>query len=232
MSEAHSSSTVTSHAASASSSSDDDPPPDLHALLRKKGRKTRLPVRRMFVLRAGTLYNFRNPKADAPSWKVALAGAVVGLDPRTLRIVVLLNPHRTLVLYADSPQQASQWTEALARAAAFERGPDTSTTSRGSSGSSTAWDADTANNNNIAEIRTMTSFVDDEDSDWRKGARHPDFGLPPQDLALDVPENDNWDSFRSFAKLHIRTATGPDAIRERVAMGLAQPRYGDAVAYA
>lgn len=221
MSEAHSSSsTVTSHSNSNSNCNlrgrdeDEDLPKELFALLRKKGRKTRMPVRRMFVLRDGTLYNFKTCKAKTASWKLALAGAVVGLDPRTLRIVVLLNGERTLVLYAETAEQASVWTEALARAADVDGGG-----SRCSRGSSAAWETD-----NIAEIRTMSSFVDDEEGPYGE------YSVPVQDVGGggggggddDVPENENWDSFRSFAKLHIRTGRGTDAMRERLRMGLAQ----------
>lgn len=67
------------------------------------------------------------------------------MDPRRLRIVVLLHGQRTLVLYAESAEQAREWTVALAKAADLE------------AASVDDWrDADP---HGVVEVTSMRSFV-------------------------------------------------------------------------
>lgn len=205
VSEADSSSTSAASHSEFHKDDDHESDPEMYALLRKRGRKTRIPRRRMFVLRENTLYNFKTTKARKASWKLSLHGAVVGLDPRTLRIVLLLHGQRTLVLYAENAEQARQWTEALAKAADSDCRSSTSrsTTSQG-------WD------DAVAEVTSMTSFVADQrveetpfprthspPTKWATSDSRLSLDIP--DIAADSPDNDNWDSFRSFAALQIQT---------------------------
>lgn len=93
-------------------------PAALSGSLRKRGRKTGLFVRRYFVLKGCTLYNFRARGAQhRATWKLGLTGAEVGVHLPTLRIVVCLAQERRLVLVASSVKQAEVWGGALARAA-------------------------------------------------------------------------------------------------------------------
>lgn len=137
--------------------------------LKKRGRKTGIARKRVFVLSEGVLYNYRSLSAERASWKLSMPGAVVGFDVKTLRIVVALDGYRTLVLYAMSVEDALVWTEALGRAAESGFG----------------------------------GCCCDEGVVRGRGA--------DVDLSGALPENENWDSFKSFAKLQIRTSrTGQD----------------------
>lgn len=90
---------------------------ELVGVLRKRGRRTGLAMKRRFVLKEGVLYNFGGRRGGGVSWKLGLGGAVVGLDERGARIVVIVDGERRVVLYAEGGEEARRWAEALWRAA-------------------------------------------------------------------------------------------------------------------
>lgn len=151
--------------------------------LRKRGRKTRMLMKRHFVLVGSTLYNYRWKRDIKPSWKLNLEGANVGTDATQCRIVIFLDGHRQLVLYARTAKELEVWGSALARA------------------------ADSASEfcrNDSPTCVTQQRF-DRESDDFDTEQSKPVKEIDVVDMARMAKESGEWDSFRSFSALQVRT---------------------------
>lgn len=83
--------------------------------LRKRGRRSRMRKLRFFTVDKSFLRSHKNEHCVA-SWSVDLRGALIGVDNKTCRIVIMLDSARRMVLYAQSAQDAQLWADAFASA--------------------------------------------------------------------------------------------------------------------
>lgn len=142
--------------------------------LKKRGRKTRMHLRRHFVLSEGTLFNYKHEYDTRPSWKLTLQNAEVGTDVSTLRIVVCMEGERRLVLYARNVKEMETWACALARAA------DIASSGFGETEQTRRWSGERGCEDDVVDMAGLKK------------------------------ESVEWDSFRSFSALQIRTTWRKD----------------------
>jgi hypothetical protein len=183
--------------------------------LSKRGRRTRLLRLRFLTIDRSMLRSYRTETCPLPSWALDLRGALVGLDPHTHRIVLMLDRRRRLVLFARSARDAQLWADAFVEAAdpvaAFARHPSTVAQTRpreqAREPAGSREPSPTQYSVQMSEdytLKTDTELPDRIVLPSSGSTTWPTYHSPPptEGNPLD-PTDDMWDTFRSFSALNI-----------------------------